>query len=59
MPLAFTVLPDPPYQRLIDVGGRGEQHGFEYGWIHDSQGLLTTERAGIGSRSCGPGHARR
>ena len=38
MPLAFglTVVPDPPYQRLIEVCAVGEQHGFDYGWIHDS-----------------------
>jgi hypothetical protein len=40
MPLAFgfTVVPDPPYQRLIEVRALGEQHAFEYGWTHDSQG---------------------
>jgi hypothetical protein len=40
MPLAFglTVVPDPPSQRLIEVRALGEQHGFEYGWTHDSRG---------------------
>jgi hypothetical protein len=39
MRLAFglTVLPDPPYQRLLEVRAPGEQHDFEYDWIHDSQ----------------------
>jgi hypothetical protein len=40
MPLAFglTVLPEEPYQRPIEVRALGEQHGFEHGWTHDSQG---------------------
>jgi hypothetical protein len=30
MPLAFglTVVPDPPYQRLIEVRALGEQYGY-------------------------------
>src|SRR4029079_18005616 len=41
MALTFgvTVLPDPPYQRLIDLLVLGEQHGFEYGWTYDSHVL--------------------
>jgi alkanesulfonate monooxygenase SsuD/methylene tetrahydromethanopterin reductase-like flavin-dependent oxidoreductase (luciferase family) len=31
-----TVLPDPPYTRLIEVLQRGESLGFEYGWTYDS-----------------------
>jgi probable F420-dependent oxidoreductase len=31
-----TVLPDPPYERLIEVLRNAEQHGFEYGWTYDS-----------------------
>src|SRR5213592_4774107 len=31
-----TVLPDPPYTRLIEVLQRGERLGFEYGWTYDS-----------------------
>jgi hypothetical protein len=40
MPLAsgLAVLPDPPYQRLLEVRALGEQHGFEYGWTHNSPG---------------------
>ena len=31
-----TVLPDPPYTRLIELTSLAEQHGFEYGWTYDS-----------------------
>jgi len=31
-----TVLPDPPYQRLLELMGLAEEHGFEYGWTYDS-----------------------
>ena len=31
-----TVLPDPPYQRLVELMQLAEQHGFEYGWTYDS-----------------------
>jgi len=31
-----TVMPDPPYQRLIDLMKRAEEHGFGYGWTYDS-----------------------
>jgi probable F420-dependent oxidoreductase len=38
MALAFgvTVLPDPPYTRLIELMQKAEGHGFEYGWTYDS-----------------------
>ena len=63
MALSFgvTVLPDPPYQRLIDLLVLGERHGFEYGWTYDSHVLwqestptialaaAATERAGMGA----------
>jgi probable F420-dependent oxidoreductase len=41
MPLSFgvTVLPDPPYQRLIELLVLAERHGFEYGWTYDSHVL--------------------
>src|ERR671924_686851 len=41
MALTFgvTVLPDPPYQRLIDLLVLGEQHGFDTGWTYDSHVL--------------------
>jgi probable F420-dependent oxidoreductase len=31
-----TVLPDPPYTRLIELMQLAEQRGFEYGWTYDS-----------------------
>jgi probable F420-dependent oxidoreductase len=31
-----TVMPDPPYTRLIDLMKQAESHGFEYGWTYDS-----------------------
>ncbi len=31
-----TVLPDPPYTRLIELNQLAEKHGFEYGWTYDS-----------------------
>ena len=41
MALSFgvTVLPDPPYQRLIELIQLAEGHGFEYGWTYDSHVL--------------------
>jgi probable F420-dependent oxidoreductase len=39
--LAFgvTVLPDPPYERLLELLLLAERHGFEYGWTYDSHVL--------------------
>ena len=34
-----TVLPDPPYQRLIELTKMAEDQGFEYGWTYDSHVL--------------------
>ena len=31
-----TVLPDPPYTRLVEVFQNGEGNGFDYGWTYDS-----------------------
>ena len=31
-----TVLPDPPYQRMLELMQLAEQHGFEYAWTYDS-----------------------
>ncbi|HEY2778110.1 MAG TPA: TIGR03842 family LLM class F420-dependent oxidoreductase [Gaiellaceae bacterium] len=41
MPLSFgvTVLPDPPYQRMIELMRLAESHGFEYAWTYDSHVL--------------------
>src|SRR5919199_357677 len=37
--LGGTALPDPPYQRLIDVFVLAEQLGFDYAWTYDSHVL--------------------
>jgi probable F420-dependent oxidoreductase len=41
MPLSFgvTVLPDPPYQRMIELIQLAERLGFEYAWTYDSHVL--------------------
>jgi probable F420-dependent oxidoreductase len=41
VPLSFgvTVLPDPPYQRMIELMKIAEGHGFEYAWTYDSHVL--------------------
>jgi probable F420-dependent oxidoreductase len=41
MSLSFgvTVLPDPPYQRMIELFQLAERLGFEYGWTYDSHVL--------------------
>src|SRR3954471_23449536 len=41
MALSFgvTVLPDPPYSRLIELIQLAERHGFEYAWTYDSHVL--------------------
>jgi probable F420-dependent oxidoreductase len=41
MALSFgvTVLPDPPYQRMIELMQLAESHGFEHAWTYDSHVL--------------------
>src|SRR3954469_25219417 len=41
MALSFgvTVLPDPPYTRLVELTKKAEEHGFEYSWTYDSHVL--------------------
>ena len=41
MALSFgvTVLPDPPYKRLVELMRLAERNGFEYGWTYDSHVL--------------------
>jgi probable F420-dependent oxidoreductase len=34
-----SVLPDPPYQRMIELMKLAESHGFEYAWTYDSHVL--------------------
>jgi probable F420-dependent oxidoreductase len=31
-----TVLPDPPYQRMLELLQLAEERGFDYGWTYDS-----------------------
>jgi probable F420-dependent oxidoreductase len=31
-----TVLPDPPYQRFLELIKLAESHGFDHGWTYDS-----------------------
>jgi probable F420-dependent oxidoreductase len=31
-----TVLPDPPFSRLLELTQLAERHGFEYAWTYDS-----------------------
>jgi probable F420-dependent oxidoreductase len=41
MALSFgvTVLPDPPFSRMIELIQLAERHGFEYAWTYDSHVL--------------------
>jgi probable F420-dependent oxidoreductase len=41
MPLSFgiTLMPDPPYDRFVQLMQLAESHGFEYGWTYDSHVL--------------------
>jgi len=39
MEFGVTVLPDPPYQRLIELMQLAEKQGFRYGWTYDSHVL--------------------
>ncbi len=69
MTLSFgvTVLPDPPYQRFVELLQLAEQHGFEYGWTYDSHVLwqdsmptlalaaAATERIKLGHMVTNPG----
>src|SRR5438034_752820 len=69
MGLSFgvTVLPDPPYQRFIELLQIAERHGFEYGWTYDSHVLwqesmptlalaaAATERIKLGHMVTNPG----
>ncbi len=36
MSFGVTVMPDPPYTRMLELIELAEQHGFEYGWTYDS-----------------------
>ena len=39
MDFGVTVLPDPPYQRFVELIQRAEELGFHYGWTYDSHVL--------------------
>jgi probable F420-dependent oxidoreductase len=62
-----TVLPDPPWQRLVELMKLAEQNGFDYGWTYDSHVLwqeayplltlaaMNTERLRLGLNVTNPG----
>jgi probable F420-dependent oxidoreductase len=62
-----TILPDPPWQRLVELMQLAEQNGFEYGWTYDSHVLwqeayplltlaaMNTERLKLGLNVTNPG----
>jgi probable F420-dependent oxidoreductase len=39
MSFGVTVLPDPPYQRWLELIQLAESHGFDYAWTYDSHVL--------------------
>src|SRR5215213_6911365 len=39
MDFGLTVLPDPPYSRLLELLQLGEANGFTHGWTYDSHVL--------------------
>src|SRR5919206_2532530 len=69
MALTFgvTVLPDPPYQRMIELFRLAEDLGFDYAWTYDSHVLwqestpilalaaAATERIRLGHMVTNPG----
>jgi probable F420-dependent oxidoreductase len=69
MALSFgvTVLPDPPFERFVELISLAELHGFEYGWTYDSHVLwqesiptlalaaAATERIKLGHMVTNPG----
>ena len=67
MQFGVTVLPDPPWQRLVELMRLAEQNGFDYGWTYDSHVLwqepyplltlaaMNTERLHLGLNVTNPG----
>src|SRR6185295_6934263 len=67
MQFGVTVLPDPPWQRLVELMQLAEQNGFDYGWTYDSHVLwqepyplltlaaMNTERLQLGLNVTNPG----
>jgi probable F420-dependent oxidoreductase len=62
-----TILPDPPWQRLVELMQFAEHNGFDYGWTYDSHVLwqepyplltlaaMHTERIKLGLNVTNPG----
>jgi alkanesulfonate monooxygenase SsuD/methylene tetrahydromethanopterin reductase-like flavin-dependent oxidoreductase (luciferase family) len=62
-----TILPDPPWQRLVELMQLAEHNGFDYGWTYDSHVLwqepyplltlaaMNTERLKLGLNVTNPG----
>ena len=62
-----TVLPDPPWQRVVELMQLAERSGFEYGWTYDSHVLwqecyplltlvaMNTEKLKLGLNVTNPG----
>jgi probable F420-dependent oxidoreductase len=62
-----TILPDPPWQRLVELMQLAERNGFDYGWTYDSHVLwnepyplltlaaMNTERLKLGLNVTNPG----
>jgi probable F420-dependent oxidoreductase len=62
-----TVLPDPPWQRLVELMKLAEDNGFDYGWTYDSHVLwqepyplltlagISTSRLRLGLNVTNPG----
>ena len=71
MDFGMTVMPDPPYQRFIDLVKHAEDLGFDYGWTYDSHVLWqesiptlalaakATSTIKLGHMVTNPGHASR
>ena len=67
MKFGVTILPDPPWQRLVELMQLAEESGFDYGWTYDSHVLwqepyplltlaaLNTERLKLGLNVTNPG----
>jgi probable F420-dependent oxidoreductase len=62
-----TILPDPPWRRLVELMQLAERNGFDYGWTYDSHVLwqepyplltlaaMNTERLKLGLNVTNPG----
>src|SRR5262245_52724587 len=71
MKFGMTVMPDPPFSRMLRLMQLAEQNGFDYGWTYDSHVLWqepyplltlaprTTERLHLGRNVTNPGTRER